>query len=166
MKTCRHCREQKEFTDFYKAKQNLDGIENLCKDCKNYIQKLRRIKNPEKYRIKDRKRRPQGSRWWAKYAEKWNQISAEHKKRNPEKHRAVILLNRALNKGDITKPDRCTKCNKMRKLQGHHDDYSQPLSVRWLCQSCHQIHHGRERYIKQGLIETDMKIKEVTNGES
>ena len=26
-------------------------------------------------------------------------------------------------------------------VTGHHDDYSEPLTVRWLCYSCHRLHH-------------------------
>lgn len=30
-------------------------------------------------------------------------------------------------------------------IHAHHDDYSRPLHVRWLCASCHKRHHLQER---------------------
>lgn len=33
-----------------------------------------------------------------------------------------------------------------RPLDGHHDDYDKPLSVRWLCRSCHVSLHARRRW--------------------
>ena len=32
-----------------------------------------------------------------------------------------------------------------RRLDGHHEDYSKPLSVHLLCQRCHQEHHNAVR---------------------
>ncbi len=31
------------------------------------------------------------------------------------------------------------------KVEAHHDDYSQPLNVRWLCRTHHREHHAAER---------------------
>jgi hypothetical protein len=51
--------------------------------------------------------------------------------------------------GRIKAADACQSCGNppasFDKLQGHHDDYSKPLDVRWLCRSCHVRHHQGER---------------------
>lgn len=36
---------------------------------------------------------------------------------------------------------------------GHHDDYSRPLSVRWLCRLHHREHHAKEMAMKRKLPE-------------
>jgi len=36
------------------------------------------------------------------------------------------------------------------KSEAHHDDYSRPLDVRWLCRVHHLMHHGN--YITQETV--------------
>ena len=38
----------------------------------------------------------------------------------------------------------CVKCGAT-KAQGHHEDYSKPLVVIWLCDPCHRAEHKRLR---------------------
>jgi hypothetical protein len=47
----------------------------------------------------------------------------------------------AVKSGRLIRPRACVECDRRRRVEGHHDDYSQPLEVRWLCHSCHQKHH-------------------------
>lgn len=35
----------------------------------------------------------------------------------------------------------CEKCGSTSRVNAHHDDYSSPLSVRWLCHEHHLEHH-------------------------
>lgn len=58
--------------------------------------------------------------------------------RNPEKHAAHIAVRNAIRDGRLTRQP-CEKCGA--KAEAHHDDYSQPLSVRWLCDFHHKEHH-------------------------
>jgi hypothetical protein len=45
--------------------------------------------------------------------------------------------------GKIVPPDQCAECGEKGKVQGHHDDYSKPFEVVWLCGPCHnRIHHN------------------------
>ena len=59
--------------------------------------------------------------------------------------KASSLVNRALKLGILVRPKMCEICsaspepgkNGRSRIQGHHDDYSKILEVRWLCTSCH-----------------------------
>lgn len=59
-------------------------------------------------------------------------------KRNPEKRKAHKAVEVALVNGTISK--RPCACGST-KVHAHHDDYSMPLDVRWLCSPCHRAHH-------------------------
>lgn len=65
------------------------------------------------------------------------------KDRNREKVRAHSAVARALKKGTLVKPLDCEGCGPAYsgKLEAHHDDYSKPLEVKWLCDCCHKQRH-------------------------
>jgi hypothetical protein len=58
-----------------------------------------------------------------------------------EQIRARTRILTEIRAGRMVRPDRCEKCSRLCKPQGHHDDYSKPLIVRWLCASCHKLEH-------------------------
>lgn len=58
---------------------------------------------------------------------------------NPIKVRARQAVERALKRGDLERQP-CEICGES-KTHGHHDDYRQPLVVRWLCNSHHRQWH-------------------------
>lgn len=59
-----------------------------------------------------------------------------------QKIRARKALNHAVTAGKII-PQPCEKCGAA-KAQGHHEDYSKPLVVRWWCPKCHSHHHNQK----------------------
>ena len=69
------------------------------------------------------------------------------------KARANDILERALLKGVLVRRDSCEQCDVSggrtkgghSTIQAHHDDYNQPLSVRWLCPRCHHEWHKSHR---------------------
>lgn len=56
---------------------------------------------------------------------------------------ARAKLNHHVKNGNIIKPDSCSMCNKTGYIHAHHEDYSKPLDVIWVCPKCHKdIHRG------------------------
>ena len=62
--------------------------------------------------------------------------------------RAHDIMEKAILKGELVNPGICEQCDDRSRfadgrigVQGHHDDYAKPLSVRWLCQRCHHEWH-------------------------
>jgi hypothetical protein len=82
---------------------------------------------------------------------------AKYRQRHPLRAVAHRELQKALSKGTIVRPGFCADCLRAVKPEAHHDDYAQPLKVRWLCQRCHRIADGerahRERAAEHAYIE-------------
>lgn len=57
----------------------------------------------------------------------------------PEVHAAHDAVETALRNGSLVRQP-CELCGAER-VDAHHDDYSQPLQVRWLCRGHHLAHH-------------------------
>ncbi|HWZ86535.1 MAG TPA: hypothetical protein VN032_10060 [Thermoanaerobaculia bacterium] len=51
----------------------------------------------------------------------------------------------AVASGRLTRPEACSACGRVGAVQGHHDDYSKPLEVTWLCVACHRARHASTR---------------------
>jgi hypothetical protein len=149
-KLCFKCNEIKPLTEFYKHNKMLDGTINKCRSCTKLDVKNNRNKKIDYYREKDRLRArsslcmekmqayqktPEGKA--AKQKASLNWLMANSKKRWCNNS-----INNAVRDGKITKPKDCEKCGKQsNRICGHHDDYDKPLSVRWLCSSCHSEWH-------------------------
>ena len=61
------------------------------------------------------------------------------------KGRARIALELAIRRGEVVRPETCSRCGASGRIHGHHPDYSRPLEVLWLCQACHATEHRRTR---------------------
>lgn len=57
------------------------------------------------------------------------------------KRRAYLAYNKALRDGLLVRPRACEECGNKGVVDGHHHDYAEPLSVEWLCRSCHHSKH-------------------------
>jgi len=63
-----------------------------------------------------------------------------------EKVRANGLVNMRQRRGALAQPTCCTQCGiEKKKLDKHHEDYSKPEQVEWLCRSCHMKRHWSDR---------------------
>lgn len=56
-----------------------------------------------------------------------------------ERRRASVMTGCAIASGKLVRQP-CEVCGK-RDSVAHHDDYAQPLDIRWLCRSHHKQHH-------------------------
>lgn len=89
------------------------------------------------------------------YNKKWRQ-------RNPEKVRAHWVVSNAIRYGKLIRLP-CQECGN-KKSHAHHNDYSQPLLIEWLCHKCHWKRHGwiaREK-TKSDLPRTAWNVKKNT----
>lgn len=150
MKFCKRCEIEKPINEFYKHSMTVDGFYPVCKNCHNERCKQNRWSDIKAYRSKSRERaKTEGHKEATKRAYKKALASGKHTQRtkdwrtkNPEKYQAHIAVRMALYHGKIKKTG-CIVCGD--KAQAHHEDYSKPLEVIWLCQTHHAEHHARKR---------------------
>lgn len=62
--------------------------------------------------------------------------------RYPEKAKAHSAVTYAIGAGLLIKKP-CEICDSLFDIHAHHEDYSKPLEVRWLCRMCHRKEHEK-----------------------
>jgi hypothetical protein len=138
---CATCEKNLPESDFYR--QSNGGYFKHCKGCV----KLRALKyrkdNLEYVREYDRKRGQLPSR---KEANRLRSGLYTHNRKkwvesNPEKRAAQVAVCNAVRDGRLRRPSACEECKSDGRIHGHHDDYTKPLDVRWLCHDCHGAVH-------------------------
>lgn len=51
-------------------------------------------------------------------------------------------IKKAIQEGKLVKPEQCSQCNRRNiRINAHHEDYTKPLDVIWLCCRCHVLLH-------------------------
>jgi hypothetical protein len=129
-----------------------DGLLGKCKECtKTDVKTNRRVNREqivayEKRRANLPKRRALKVKWRINNPGKRQSISDRWGDRNPQKRMAIIAANNAVRDGRLNKKP-CAVCGRQ-DGQAHHEDYSRPLDVIWLCRPCHAKHHVHKRLIE------------------
>jgi len=131
-KVCFKCQKQKPLSDFYKHRMMVDGHLNKCKECTKRDSRKNRASNIEYYREYDRARGNRQS----------TEKIKERRIKNPQKYQAQTAVNNAIRDGRLFKKP-CEVCGSL-CVHGHHNDYSRPLDVRWLCPVHHKEAHKND----------------------
>lgn len=149
MKQCFKCGEEKPLTEFYAHPQMADGHLNKCKDCAKKDVLKNRASRVEYYRAYDRDRFQNNPDRRAATLEanrrnydprKASAANRRHRGRYPERYTAKNAVNNAVRDGKLERQPFCEICGEPSQ-HAHHDDYSKPLDVRWLCGPCHRRVH-------------------------
>lgn len=155
MKQCKKCGKELDLDQFYVHSMMLDGHLNICKECTKKRVHDHREKNIEKIQAYDRER-GRGEKRKSALVARQNRQKKEDKigynekrrlynsKREKIKNNARQKLDRAVNNGLIRRPNRCDDCGIECKPHGHHEDYSLPLNVIWVCTACHGLRHRKD----------------------
>ena len=69
------------------------------------------------------------------------QYKLNYRRRHPEAAKAHDIVRNAVRHGRLIKQP-CHICGSTINVHAHHEDYSKPLDVIWLCDKCHRIRHG------------------------
>ena len=112
-KTCCICKQSKPKHNFFKSNSVKSGVVSRCKECWKITNKYDRSTSI-----------------------KYNYAS---RKASPEKHKAREMLSTAIRSGRVERMP-CVVCG-MIYSEGHHDDYSKPFDVVWLCRKHHFERH-------------------------
>lgn len=150
-KQCFKCGKSKPLSAFYRHPKMADGRLGKCKDCTKADVARHREENLESVQAYDRERglleyrkkavrerykkdmaTAKGRKRYREYAQKWLE-------RNRHKRSVHIVVGNAIKRGLII-PERCSRCG-AEKAQAHHEDYSKPFAITWLCEPCHGARH-------------------------
>ncbi len=146
-KACTQCGTVKAAAEFFSRSASVDGLQPCCKECDSRVRSQRYDENWD--REKENRQRYSSN---PQQKKKSLESNRKYRQRNPQKTSAHNAVNNALRDGKIVRPDSCSDCGlATRDLEAHHEDYSRPLDVKWLCTRCHGKRHRKMSSMENSL---------------
>lgn len=147
----------KEKCNTNRKKYYQEHREDCIKSQKEYYKKN---KNKIRDNVRERNQKPENKvknriramKWANRNKDKLSHYSGQYKKKNPEKANAHQYVMWALRLNVLSKPENCERCKLKVRLEAHHEDYSKPLEIKWLCKICHMHEHDK-------LLDLDPRIE-------
>jgi hypothetical protein len=139
-KVCFKCHQEKDAEDFYRHPKMGDGHVSKCKECTKDDVSKNRHEMADYYRAYDVSRAilPHRKAMALTNSRRLNKEVPGYMK----SHNAVA---RAVKSGRLIR-QACQMCSRI-DVHAHHDDYSKPLEVLWLCPVHHKARHAFLEYI-------------------
>jgi len=132
LRKCTSCSATKTESAFYK---NKGKTMSSCKECVKSKVRAHYAENRERIAAYERERAQRPER-------KAMVIEYQRKRIGTAERTARSRVSNALRDGRLVRQP-CEVCQATARVQAHHDDYSKPLDVRWLCFTHHREHHGQ-----------------------
>lgn len=123
-------------------------------------------RTPQEARVYRAAHPEQFKEYWRRYADRhadrikrmrqaWKEANPERfkeiKRNWNERHknvegRAIKIrcrnqVNNAINNHRLVRPVHCSNCSTEGRIDAHHEDYSKPFEIIWLCRKCHYALH-------------------------
>lgn len=158
--TCHKCKINKPVSDFNKDRSNRNGHQGTCRECQR--KRLREIvRDP----VLAARKREQNARYRERDREKlrpiWVQKQTKRQKEgkiDKVKLRCRMILQGAIRYGRIFRPKCCAGCGKECHAHAHHENYSKPFEVLWLCPTCHADVHKPLEFPRFTAIGRELKL--------
>lgn len=156
MKVCSKCSMEKSEDCFWKRNNRKCLVNSECKECcssrrrkfysENTVEILENRKkyyreNIERFAEYTRKHQKNNKR----FREYQNKYLINKRKTHDQKFLARQIVQLALKGKMIFKPSKCTRCVNTQKIEAHHEDYSKPLDILWVCFTCHRLIHKESK---------------------
>lgn len=129
----------------------VSGIDSMCRECRmkrDAADRARNIKAVREYHLNyylsnnEAIVKKKSAYDKTEAGKRARRVANENRKRNhPEKYKAKRIFDSAVKVGKVKRKP-CEECGNL-KSEGHHEDYSKPLDVIWLCRLHHMVRHGK-----------------------
>ena len=147
MKICTKCNQEKNESEFQIRRASNDGLTARCKKClseydksrannPNRVAARREYQKTEAYRLSCR---AASKKYSKEHGDKRLEQTRRYREKNEKKYKCHGIVGYAMKCGYLVR-ENCEACGSA-NTHAHHDDYSKPLDVRWLCSLCHKKWH-------------------------
>lgn len=140
LKRCTKCEQVKSLDQFYRDPRYANKLKAACKACCTIKERAWHKKHPESNRQATKRWREHNVEhrrsYQRKYSKEQREVVLAKERRHAVRHPEKVRARSAARHSKQLERQPCAVCGAT-KVEAHHEDYSKPLVVVWLCKKHH-----------------------------